>query len=157
MLLNTLMTTILSSSKILHQCVTSRGSITLWCAAIATSANSKLSIGQSACDVYATIVWLSAMRASCDAAIVWNFGSWTLTVMICKWLYRDTVLYIKANSSDCPLPYWQHVVGCRSQQVHPKFHTVQLLQCKTLNFLSSELWPHNSPIITWCWLYTVKY
>ena len=27
-----------------------------YCAAIATSANSKLSVGQSACDVYATIV-----------------------------------------------------------------------------------------------------
>ena len=62
-------------------CVTSRGSITLGCAAIATSANSKLSVGQSACDVYATIVWLCG---SCDVAIVWNFGSWTLTVVICK-------------------------------------------------------------------------
>ena len=55
MLLNTL-TTLLSCSKILHQCVTSRGSVTLGCAAIATLANSKLSVGQSACDVYATIV-----------------------------------------------------------------------------------------------------
>ena len=47
---------LLSNSKILHQCVTSRGSITLGCATIATSANSKLSVSQSACDVYATIV-----------------------------------------------------------------------------------------------------
>jgi len=25
------------------------------------------------------------------------------------------------------------------------FNTVQLLHCKTLNFLSPDLWPHNSP------------
>jgi len=29
--------------------------------------------------------------------------------------------------------------------VHLAFNTVPLLQCKTLNFLSPELWPHNSP------------
>ena len=113
MLLNTLLTTVLSSSKLLHQCVTSGGSITLGCAPIATSANSKLSVGQSACDVYATIVWLCG---SCYVAIVWNFGSWTLTVVICKWLYRDTVFYIKANSSDCLLSYRQHIVRCRCIQ-----------------------------------------
>jgi len=28
--------------------------------------------------------------------------------------------------------------------VHLAFNTVQLLQCKTLNFLSPELWPSNS-------------
>jgi len=28
-----------------------------------------------------------------------------------------------------------------SAQVHLAFNTVQLLQCKTLNFLSPELWP----------------
>jgi len=33
-----------------------QGLITLGCAAIVTLANSKLSVGQSACDVYATIV-----------------------------------------------------------------------------------------------------
>jgi len=35
-----------------------------------------------------------------------------------------------------------------SKTVHPvhlTFNTVQLLQCATLNFLSPELWPHNSP------------
>jgi len=33
-----------------------------------------------------------------------------------------------------------------SAQVHFScIHTVQLPQCKTLNFLSPELWPHNSP------------
>jgi len=32
-----------------------------------------------------------------------------------------------------------------SAQVHFAFNTVQLLQCKTLNFLSPELWPINSP------------
>jgi len=29
--------------------------------------------------------------------------------------------------------------------VHLAFNTVQLLQCKTLNFLSPELLPNNSP------------
>jgi len=29
--------------------------------------------------------------------------------------------------------------------VHLEFNTVQLLQCKTFEFLSLELWPHNSP------------
>ena len=29
--------------------------------------------------------------------------------------------------------------------VHLVFNTVQLLQCKTLNFLSPDLWPCNSP------------
>jgi len=29
--------------------------------------------------------------------------------------------------------------------VHLAFNSVQLLQCKTVNFLSSELWPSNSP------------
>jgi len=29
--------------------------------------------------------------------------------------------------------------------VHLAFNTVQLLQYKTINFLSPELWPHNSP------------
>jgi len=36
---------------------------------------------------------------------------------------------------------------CFSKTVHPMhlaFSTVQLLQCKTLNFLPPELWPHNS-------------
>ena len=35
-----------------------------------------------------------------------------------------------------------------SKTMHPvplAFNTVQLLQCKTLNFLSPELWPHNGP------------
>jgi len=32
-----------------------------------------------------------------------------------------------------------------SAPVHMAFNTVQLLQCKTLNFLSPELWSHNSP------------
>jgi len=32
-----------------------------------------------------------------------------------------------------------------SAPVHLAFNTVQLLQCKTLNFLSPELWPKNSP------------
>jgi len=32
-----------------------------------------------------------------------------------------------------------------SETVHFVFITVQLLQCKTLNFLSPELWPSNSP------------
>ena len=73
MLLNTLLATVLSSSKILHQCVTSRGSITLGCAAIATSAKSKLSVGQSACDVYATIVWII-----CDAAV----ATWRLELRV---------------------------------------------------------------------------
>jgi len=124
MLLNTLLTTVLSSSKILHQCVTSRGSVTLGCTAIAMLANSKLSVGQSACDVYATMC--DYLRcSSCDVAIVWNFGSWTLTVVIWKWLYHDTyVFYIKANSSDCPLSYRQHVVRCRCIQ-----HSVQSNCC----------------------------
>ena len=30
---------------------------------------------------------------------------------------------------------------------HLAFNTVQLLQCKTLNVLSPELWPHYSPEI----------
>jgi len=29
--------------------------------------------------------------------------------------------------------------------MHLAFNTVQRLQCKTLNFLSRELWPHDSP------------
>jgi len=32
-----------------------------------------------------------------------------------------------------------------SALVHRAFNTVQQMQCKTLNFLSPELWPHNSP------------
>jgi len=32
--------------------------------------------------------------------------------------------------------------------MHLVCNTVQLLQCKTLNFLSSELWPGNSPELT---------
>jgi len=32
--------------------------------------------------------------------------------------------------------------------VHFAFNTVKLLQCKTVSFLSSELWPSNSPEIT---------
>ena len=32
-----------------------------------------------------------------------------------------------------------------SALVHLSFNTVQLQQCKTLNFLSPKLWPHNSP------------
>jgi len=35
-----------------------------------------------------------------------------------------------------------------SKTMHPvrvAFNTVQLLQCKTLNLLSPELWPCNSP------------
>jgi len=38
-----------------------------------------------------------------------------------------------------------------SRTVHPvhlAFNTVQLLQCRTLNFLSPELWPHNCPELT---------
>ena len=31
-----------------------------------------------------------------------------------------------------------------SALMHLAFNTVQLLHCKTLNFLSPELWPHNS-------------
>jgi len=29
--------------------------------------------------------------------------------------------------------------------VHLAFNTVQLLQCKTLNFLSPKQWPNNNP------------
>jgi len=32
-----------------------------------------------------------------------------------------------------------------SAPVHLEFNTVSLLQCKTLNSLSPELWPRNSP------------
>jgi len=32
-----------------------------------------------------------------------------------------------------------------SAPVHLKFNTVQLLQCKIINFLSPELWSRNSP------------
>ena len=32
-----------------------------------------------------------------------------------------------------------------SAPVHLAFNTVQLLQCKTLNFLSPQLWPCNNP------------
>jgi len=32
-----------------------------------------------------------------------------------------------------------------SAPVHLALNIVQLLQCKTLNFLSPELWPCNSP------------
>jgi len=32
-----------------------------------------------------------------------------------------------------------------SALVHLSFNTVQLMQCKTLNFFSLELWPHNDP------------
>jgi len=84
---------------------------------------------------------------SCDLAIVWNFGSWTLTVVICKWLYRDTVFCIKANSSDCPLSYRQHIVRCRCIQNYIQSN------CCSAKLSTSR----NSPIITWCWLYTVKY
>jgi len=119
MLLNALLTTVLSSSKILHQCVTSRGRITLGCAAIATSANTKLSVGQSACDVYATIVWLSAMwqlrRGNCLELRVLDADCHDMQVTLPK-DYHDTVFYIKANSLDCPLSYWQHVVRCRCIQ-----------------------------------------
>jgi len=31
-----------------------------------------------------------------------------------------------------------------SALVHLSFNTVQLQQCKTINFLSPKLWPHNS-------------
>ena len=116
MLLNTLLTTILSSSKILHQCVTSRDSITLGCAPIATSANSKLSVGQSACDVNATIVWLSAMqqlrRGNCLELRVLDADCRDMRVTL-QW---HCIFCIKANSSDCPLSYRQHVVGCRCIQ-----------------------------------------
>jgi len=55
-------------------------SITLGCAAIATSANSKLSVSQSACDVSCDYL----RCGSCDVAIVWNYGFWMLTAAICK-------------------------------------------------------------------------
>ena len=32
-----------------------------------------------------------------------------------------------------------------SVSVHIEFNTVQVLQCKNINFLSPELWPRNSP------------
>jgi len=45
---------------------------------------------------------------------------------------------------DCVL-YKNFVFQQDSTLVHLAFNTVQLLQCKTLNFLSPELWPRNSP------------
>jgi len=60
-------------------------------------------------------LWLSAMRQlRCGNCL--ELRVLTLTVVICKWLYRDTVFYTKANSSDCPLSYRQHVVRCRCIQ-----------------------------------------
>jgi len=39
--------------------------------------------------------------------------------------------------------YNNSVLQQDSALVHLAFNTVQLLQCKTLNFLSPELWPRN--------------
>jgi len=111
--------------KILHQYVTSRGFITLGCADIATSANQHVMFMRRLYDY--------VRCGSCDVAIVWNFGSWTLTVVIRKWLYRDTVFYTKANSSDCPLSYRQHVVRCRCIQ-----NSIQS-NCCSAKFLASFL------------------
>jgi len=45
----------------------------------------------------------------------------------------------------CCVIYNNFVFQQDSAPVHFAFNTVQLLQCKTLNFLSAELWLHNSP------------
>ena len=105
MLLNTLLTTLLSSSKILHQCVTSRGSITLGCADI-LSANQHdiVMFMRRWCDYLPC--------SSCDEANGWNFGSWTLTVVI--W---SVTLYSIVKIIPRTVPsYRQHVVHCRCIQ-----------------------------------------
>jgi len=43
--------------------------------------------------------------------------------------------------------YNNFVIQQDSAPVHLALDTVQLLQCKTLNFLSPELWPRNSPML----------
>jgi len=64
--------------------------------------------------------------------------------------------------------YNNFVIQQDSAPVHLAFNTIQLLQCKTLNFLSPELWHHNSPeinstddeiqnhIAAWAWVTSIK-
>jgi len=55
--------------------------------------------------------------------------------------------------------YNNFVLQQASAPVHLTFNTVQLLQCKTLNFISTalQLWPHNSPELNFtdCKIYGV--
>jgi len=112
MLLNTLLTTVLSSSKTMHQCVWPAGALSPW--------------GALPLQRRPTASFLSAnqhvmfMRRSCGCAAVATWQLFGTSGLGC-WLSwytsdRDTVFYIKANSADCPLSYRQHVVRCRCIQ-----------------------------------------
>ena len=69
-----------------------------------------------------------------------------------QWKSMANIAGISTNVRCCyPVVYnnfvfqQDHVLLKDSGLAHLAFNTVQLLQCKTLNFLSAELWPRNSP------------
>ena len=63
-----------------------------------------------------------------------------------QWTVLLGYLAISTNiSCYCCVIYNNFVFQQDSAQVHLAFNTVQLLQCKPLNFLSPELRPNNTP------------
>jgi len=79
---------------------------------------------------------------------LWRYGDWRRVATGCNALvgmkdngqYCWDILLRQQNNFRCC-----YRVVCNNFVFQQASALVQLLQCKTLNFLSPELWPHNSP------------
>jgi len=83
------------------------------------------------------LVAVSKMKVAMCSYNAWNKRQWTVLL---------GYLTISTNV-ECyyRVVYNNFVFQQDSAPVHLAFNIVQLLQCKTLSFISHELWLHNSP------------